>query len=82
MPSNVGRKATILYVGDVLMHSYLINGGETADGGYDYDYMFQQTKAFTEAADYAICNMEGTLGGLRIPATLYSVHPMSWPVRW
>jgi poly-gamma-glutamate capsule biosynthesis protein CapA/YwtB (metallophosphatase superfamily) len=63
VPSNVGRKATILYVGDVLMHSYLINGGETADGGYDYDYMFQQTKAFTEAADYAICNMEGTLGG-------------------
>lgn len=61
--ANSGRKATIMFAGDVLMHSYLINGGETEDATYDYDYLFQPISSFLSVADYAICNMEGTLGG-------------------
>ncbi len=61
--ANTGRKATVMFAGDVLMHSYLINGGETEDATYDYDYLFQPISSFLSAADYAICNMEGTLGG-------------------
>ncbi len=49
--------------GDVLMHDWLIKGGEQADGSYNYDHIFQYMRPEIGRLDYAIANMEGTLAG-------------------
>lgn len=58
-----GQHVSLLVGGDVLMHSYLINGGLQADGSYDYNYAFEHLKSLTAAVDFAYLNMEGTLAG-------------------
>lgn len=58
-----GSRASVVCVGDVLFHSAMIAGGEQADGSYDYDFLFDRVKPFIEAADLALCDMEGTLAG-------------------
>ncbi len=58
-----GRQVRILAGGDVLMHSYLINGGLREDGSYNYDYAFRHLPALTDRADLSIVNMEGTIAG-------------------
>ncbi len=57
------QHASVLFVGDVLFHSHMINGGRQDDGQYDYDFLFEPLKPWINGADWAICNMEGTLGG-------------------
>lgn len=64
-----GSRASVVCVGDVLFHSAMIAGGEQADGSYDYDFLFDRVKPFVEAADLAMCDMEGTLAG--VPYTGY-----------
>lgn len=62
-PVDAGRLATVMYVGDVLFHSYMLNGGQQEDGSYNYDFTFDLIQPFIEKADIAICDMEGTLDG-------------------
>lgn len=58
-----GESVTLLAGGDVLFHSYLINGGRQTDGSYDYNYAFQHMETLTAEVDFAYLNMEGTLAG-------------------
>ena len=62
-PYEVGAKASIVAVGDVLFHSHMIAGGEQEDGTYDYNFMFEYIRDINGQADYALCDMEGTLAG-------------------
>lgn len=59
-----GKSVRLLTGGDVLLHSYLINGGLNEDGNYNYDYAFRHLPALTNDADLAIVNMEGTMAGV------------------
>ena len=54
---------TIGAVGEVLMHSAVLNGGMTDSGEYDYDYIFDYLRDDISKLDYAIADMEGTLAG-------------------
>lgn len=44
---------TLVAVGDNFTHESVINSGKQADGTYNYDFLFADTKSFVEAADIA-----------------------------
>lgn len=58
-----GDRVSILAGGDILFHSYLINGGLEADGTYNYDASFKHLLPLTADIDISYVNMEGTLAG-------------------
>ena len=62
-PEHVVSTATISATGDVLMHLPVVNSGAQSDGSYDFDYMFRHLAEYTNAADYAVANLETTLAG-------------------
>lgn len=48
----------LVAVGDVLMHTPLINYADQGDGTYDFNSIFAETKDVISAADIAVCNQE------------------------
>lgn len=63
--------ATVAVTGDFLMHIPVINS-HWENGGYDFSRALQYLSAYASAADYAIANLETTLGG---PSIKYSGFP-------
>ena len=61
--ANLESSFKVAMVGDVLYHSWLINGGYQEDGSYNYDYIYEYLRDEIGASDLAIANMEGTLAG-------------------
>ena len=55
--------ATILVMGDVMMHRDQISNAARPDGKYDFSTYFANIKPIIEDADLAIANMEFTLAG-------------------
>ncbi len=53
----------IVMVGDMLMHTRIIESGLRADGTYNYDHLFENVEEFIRAADIAIVNQETIMGG-------------------
>ena len=56
-------RATITVAGDVMMHIPVINSGKQDDGSYNYDEIFSKISNYVNKADFAITNLETTLGG-------------------
>ena len=56
--------ATILVMGDVMMHTDQITNAKRADGGYDFSTYLEHIKYMVSGSDLAIANMEFTLAGL------------------
>lgn len=55
--------ATVLNTGDILIHENVLNGARQNDGSYDFSNFYKAAKPYITAADYAIANLEVTLGG-------------------
>ena len=55
--------ATILVMGDVMMHRDQISNAARPDGTYDFSTYLANIKPLIEDADLAIANMEFTLAG-------------------
>ena len=72
-PEHVVSTATILSIGDLLMHGQLITDALQADGSYDFNYIFPYITPYVTAADYAAANLEVTLAG---PSRPYQGYPM------
>ena len=53
----------IVMVGDMLMHSRIVESGLQQDGSYNFDHLFVHVKDYIQAADIAIVNQETILGG-------------------
>lgn len=53
----------IVMVGDMLMHTRIIDSGLQEDGTYNYDHLFKYVEDFIQAADIAIVNQETIMGG-------------------
>lgn len=70
-PANA--KASIVAVGDNLIHNTLISAGQQEDGTYDYNSFYEDIKPYIEPADIAIINQETMLGG---DIKEYSGYPM------
>ncbi len=56
-------EAELLFIGDAMQHSKQFQTAQRADGTYDYSECFALLKPDIEAADYAVVNLEVTLGG-------------------
>lgn len=65
------QTASLLMVGDVLLHTAVSESGMMEDGSYNYDHMFVQVKDEIEAADLAIVNQEVILGGRELGLSGY-----------
>ena len=55
--------ATILVMGDVMMHRDQISNAARPDGTYDFSTYLANIKPMIEKADLSIANMEFTLAG-------------------
>ena len=55
--------ATVLNTGDILIHDNVLWGAEQSDGSYNFTKLFKEAKSYIKAADYAVANLEVTLGG-------------------
>ena len=59
--------ATISAQGDILMHKPVIQTGAQKDGSYDFSSIFRYLKDYLATYDYAVANLETTLGGKKYP---------------
>lgn len=65
--------ATVLSTGDILIHDSLLAGANQGNGVYDFTKSFDYVKNIVSDADFAVCNLEVTLGG---PDKKYSSFPL------
>lgn len=65
--------ASVGVMGDVLMHSPLINSGSIGGGKYDFSNMFIHVEELFGSVDFMVANLETTLGGKE--AGEYSGYP-------
>lgn len=61
----------IVMVGDVLLHTPVEESCRQADGGYDYDSLFANTKDEISLADLALVNQEVIIGGSELGISGY-----------
>lgn len=66
------EEVQIVMVGDMLMHTRIIESGLRADGTYNYEHLFKNVDEFIQAADVAIVNQETIMGGAELG---YSGYP-------
>lgn len=69
-PVETGR-ARVTVAGDVMMHIPLINSGKSGNG-YNFDSIFRYLPDYVGKSDYAVANLETTLGGSSLA---YSGYP-------
>ena len=62
-PQPMWQECTLLFVGDLMQHGPQIKRAQRPDGTFLYDSCFADVKEHIQAADYAIGNLEVTLGG-------------------
>lgn len=62
----------IVMVGDMLMHTRVVDSGLKEDGTYNFDHLFVNVKQFIQEADISIVNQETIMGGEEIG---YSGYP-------
>lgn len=63
--------ASIVMVGDVLLHERVSESGLMEDGSYNYDHIFAKVKDDIESADMALVNQEVILGGRELGLSGY-----------
>ncbi len=80
VPAPVNSKATLVAVGDNLIHNTLIASGQQEDGTEDYTSFYKNIKADISAADIAVINQETILGGDEFEYTGYPVFNTPWAV--
>ena len=71
-PEHVVSRATIGATGDLLMHMPVIDSARQSDGSYNFDYIFKYLSEYSNAADFAVANLETTLAG---SSRAYSGYP-------
>jgi len=62
-PNAVVAEATVVNTGDIILHSTVLDGAKTSDGGYDFSAFFTEIDDYFKSADLATANLEVTLGG-------------------
>lgn len=57
-----GSDISLVFAGDAMQHERQLKAARTADG-YDYSNCFRHISTYVSEADYAVINLECTLGG-------------------
>ncbi len=65
-------EATLMALGDNLMHMGIVNTGRRSDGTYNYDFLFEDLSDFIAQADISVINQETIFGGNHLG---YSGYP-------
>ena len=65
--------ATVINTGDIILHDRIFKDAQLPDGSYDFSDFFRVADKRFKAADYAVANLEVTLGGTEAGA--YSGFP-------
>ena len=65
------KDATLVMVGDMLLHKAVSDSGKMSDGTYNYDHFFEHVKDDIKSADLAIVNEEVILGGIDLGISGY-----------
>lgn len=65
------KDASLLMVGDILLHQAVSDSGLQADGTYNFDAMFAGCKDEISSADLALVNQEVILGGIELGISGY-----------
>ena len=55
--------ATLVFLGDIMMHQNQIDHARQADGTYNFQTYFKNLEKYLQEADVAVANMEFTLAG-------------------
>lgn len=63
VPQPEVQQATIVMVGDMLLHTSVNESGKQEDGSYNYDHLFTHVQEEIQAADLALVNQEIILSG-------------------
>ena len=71
--------ATLLAVGDILIHSSVYNAAKTP-AGYDFKPMFKYVKPYISQADIAVANSESIIGGAQIGLSTYPIFNSPYEV--
>ena len=61
----------VMMIGDVLMHDELVDSGITADGSYNFGFIYDHIKDYIDAADLRILNQETVMGDPALGHHLY-----------
>ena len=69
--SNEDDTLTLIMVGDVLLHDPVEDAARDAEGNYNFDFLFEETKDEIAAADIAIANQEVMIGGEELGVSGY-----------
>ena len=56
-------RAKVSVTGDVIIHNALLDAAKVSKNKYNFDYIYTYLKSYSEASDYAVANLETTLGG-------------------
>ena len=70
-PTPAPIQITLAGIGDILLHQSVIDGGLQADGTYNYDHAFVDTRPLLSESDFTLANYEGSLNGAP-----YSGYPL------
>ena len=61
--SDVSSGERVSVTGDVIIHNALLDAAKVSKNKYNFDYIYTYLKSYSEASDYAVANLETTLGG-------------------
>lgn len=70
-PKRIETEASLIMVGDALIHNSVYNDAKTSDGGYDFRPMLSEIKPIVEDYDLAYYNQETILGGTELGLSNY-----------
>ena len=65
------EEVQVVMVGDMLMHTRIVESGLQEDGSYNFDHLFANVKDIISEADMAIVNQETIMGGKEFGYTGY-----------
>lgn len=65
--------ATVVNTGDILIHNPVLAGAKTSTGDYDFSGLFSPVADYFKKADFAVANLELSLGGTESGA--YNGYP-------
>ena len=72
-PAMVQSRATLLAIGDVMVHKGQLKAAKSGDG-YDFSDYFAKIRDYVAQSDYAVANLETTFGGSE-EGRAYSGYP-------
>lgn len=71
LPKRIETEASLIMVGDALIHNSVYNDAKQSDGTYDFKPMLSEIKPIIESYDLAYYNQETILGGTALGLSNY-----------